>query len=264
LKLNGAHQLLVYADDVNILGGTVHTIQKNVALVVASKEIGLEVNADKTKHMALSWDQKAVRSHSLNIDNSSFDNSSFERVEEFKYLETALTNQNSIQEEIKSRLKTGNSCYHSVQNLLSSSLLTKNLKIKTSRIPILSVVLYGCETWSFTLREERSLKVSENSVLRRIFGPKWDEVKREWRKLHNEELNDLYSSPSFVQVIKSRSMRWAGHERRMGERRGVYRVLVGKPLGKRPPGRPRRRRKDNIKMDLQEAGCGGMNWIELA
>ena len=101
-------------------------------------------------------------------------------------------------------------------------------------------------------------------MLRRIFGPKWDEVKREWRKLHNEELNDLYSSPSFVQVIKSRRMRWAGHVRRMGERRGVYRVLVGEPLGNRPLGRPRRRRKVNIKMDLQEMGCGGMNWIELA
>jgi len=128
----------------------------------------------------------------------------------------------------------------------------------------LSLVLYGCENWSFTLREERSRRVSESRVLRRIFGPKWDEVKREWRKLHNEELNDLYSSPSFVQVIKSRRMRWAGHVRRMGERRGVYRVLVGEPLGNRPLGRPRRRRKVNIKMDLQEMGCGGMNWIELA
>jgi len=103
-------------------------------------------------------------------------NSSFERVEEFKYLGTILINQNSIQEEIKSRLKSGIACYNSVQNLLSSSLLSKNLKIKIYRTIILLVVLNGCETWSLTLREERRLKVSENRVLRRISGPRRDEV----------------------------------------------------------------------------------------
>jgi len=89
-------------------------------------------------------------------------------------------------------------------------------------------------------------------------------VTREWRKLHNEELNDLYSSPNIVRVIKTRRMRWAGHVARMGERRGVYRVLVGKRDGKIPFGKPRCRWEDNIKMDLHEVGCGGMNWIELA
>jgi len=159
---------------------------------------------------------------------------------------------NSIQEEIKSRLKSGNACYHSVQNILSSSLLFKNLKIKIHRIIILPVVLYGCETWSLTLREERGLRVFENRVLRRIFGPKRDEVTGEWRNLHNEELNNLYSSPNIVWVIKSRRMRWAGHVVCMGEGRGVYRVLVGKPEGRRPLGRPRRRWEDNIRMDLRE------------
>ena len=123
-------------------------------------------------------------------------------MEEFKYLGTTLTNQNSIQQEIKSRLKLGNACYHSVQNLLSSSLLSKNLNIKIYRTIIFPVVLYGCETWSLTLREEHRLRMFENRVLRRIFGPKRDGVTREWRKLHNEELNDLYSSPDIVRVIK--------------------------------------------------------------
>jgi hypothetical protein len=104
---------------------------------------------------------------------------------------------------------------------------------------ILPVVLYGCETWSLTLREERRLRVFENRVLRRMFVPRREE-ETEWRRLHNEELIDLYSSPYIVRVIKSRRMRQAGQVARMGERKGVYRVLVGKPEGKRPLGRPRR------------------------
>ena len=116
---------------------------------------------------------------------------------------------------------------------------------------ILPVVLYGCETWSLTLGEEHRLRVFENRVLWRTFGPKSDGVTVEWRKLHNEELNDLYCSPNIVQVIKSRRMRWAGHIARIGERRGVYSVLVGNSEGKRTLGSPRRRWEDNIKMDLQ-------------
>jgi len=148
---------------------------------------------------------------------------------------------------------------------LSSSLLSKNIKIKIYRTIILPVVLYGCETWSLTLREERRLRVFENRVLRRIFEPKWYEVTREWRKLHNEELNDLYCSPNIVRVIKYRRIRWEGHVARMRERRDVYRVLVGKPERMTSLGRPRHRWEDNIKMDLQEVGCGGcMDWNELA
>jgi len=128
----------------------------------------------------------------------------------------------------------------------------------------LPVVLYGCKTWSLTLQEERKLRVFENMVLRRIFGPRRDELTGEWGRLHNEELNDLYSSPNIVQVIKLRRMRWAGHVACTGEERGVYRVLVGKPEGRRPLGKPRRRWVDNIRMDLQEVGCGHVDWIGLA
>jgi len=114
-----------------------------------------------------------------------------------------------------------------------------------------------------TFREELRLRVFEKRVQRRIFEPKTDEVTREWRRLHNEELNAPYSSPN-IWVIKLRRMRYVGHVAHMGERRGIYRILVGKPGGKRPLGSPRHRWEDNIKMDFQEVGCGGMDWIELA
>jgi hypothetical protein len=123
---------------------------------------------------------------------------------------------------------------------------------------ILSVVLYGCETWCLTLREEHRLRVFENRVLRRIFGPKREED-GSWRKLHNDELHSLYSLPNIVRAIKSRMMRCAGHVARMGNGRGVYRVLVGRPEGKTPLGRPRRRWEDNIKMDLRETGIDEAN-----
>jgi hypothetical protein len=133
-------------------------------------------------------------------------------------------------------------------------LLSKNLKIKIYRTIILPAVLYGCENWSLTLREESRLRVFENKVLRRIFGPKRDEVIGEWRRLRNEKLYALYFSPNIIRVIKSRRLRWAGHVACMGEKRGAYRDLVGKPEGRRPLGRPRRRWEDNIKMGIREVG----------
>jgi len=142
-----------------------------------------------------------------------------------------------------------------VQILLSSSLLSKNLKIKINRTIILPVVMYGCETWLLTLREELGCGCLGIG----------DKVTREWRKLHNE-LNDLHCSPNTVWVLKSRRLRWAGHVARMGERRCVCGVLVAKPEGKRPLGRPRHSWEDNFKIDLQEVGVGvwtGSSWLSI-
>jgi hypothetical protein len=138
------------------------------------------------------------------------------------------------------------------------------LKIRIYKTIVLPVVLYRCETWSLTLREEHRLRAFENSVLRRIFGPRKDDVAGEWRKLHNEELRDLYSSPNIIKIIKSRRTRWVGHVVRMGEKRNAYRLLMGKPEGKRPLGRPRRRWVDNIRMDLSGVGRDDVDSIGLA
>jgi hypothetical protein len=134
--------------------------------------------------------------------------------------------------------------------------MSRNVKVKIYKTIILPVVLYWCETWSLTLREEHRLGVFENRVLRRIFGPKRDEVTGEWMKMHNEELHNLYSSPDIIRQVKSRRMRWAGHVARMGERK-VNKIFVGKPEGKRTLGRPERRWEDGIRVDLREIieGC---------
>ncbi|KAJ4434362.1 hypothetical protein ANN_22921 [Periplaneta americana] len=190
-----------------------------------------------------------------------------------QFLQDCVTQKEKVKmryEDEKERLQTGSA--------------VKNLKVRIYKTVILPVVLYGCETWTLNLREEQRLRVFENKVLRKIFGAKRDEVTGEWRKLHNEELHALYSSPDIIRNIKSRRLRWAGRVARMsdsrnayqirlrwagrvariGESRKAYRVLVGRPEGKRPLGRPRRRWEDNIKMYLREVGYDDRYWINLA
>jgi hypothetical protein len=162
-----------------------------------------------------------------------------------------------MMEEIKRRLNSGNASYHSVQNLLSSRVLSKNVKIRMYKTIILPVLLYGYETWSLTLRKDHRLRVFESRLLRRIFGPKRDEEAGGWRKLHNEELHKLYSSPHIITMIKARRMRWAGHVARMETKMNAYRILVGKQEGKSPLGRPRSRWVNNKKMDLRGIGWAG-------
>jgi hypothetical protein len=188
---------MVYADDVNLLGDNVNTIKENSEkLLEAGRDIGLEINAEKTKYMITSRHSNSGQNQNIRIANEFF-----ESVAKFKYLGTTLKNQNDIHDGIKSRLNSGNACYYSVQNILSSRLISKNLNIKIYKTVILQSALYGCETWSLILREEHRLRVFENRVLRRIFGPKREED-GSWRKLHNDELHSLYSSPNIVRVIK--------------------------------------------------------------
>ena len=129
-------------------------------------------------------------------------------------------------------------------------MISRKLKLKIYRTVILPVILHGCESWSTTLADEQKLRVFENKVLRKIYGPKRDEMTGEWRRLHNEELHGLYDSPDVVRIMKSRRLRWSDHVARMREKRRLYSIVVRKPEGKRPLARPRRRWEDNIRRDL--------------
>jgi hypothetical protein len=192
--------------------------------------------------MLMSRSYNAGRKHSIKIATRYF-----EDVVKFKYLGKTLTDYSAC---TNSRINSGNACHHSVQSLLSSRLLSRNLKVKIYRTIILPVVLYGCETWPLTLGEEHRLRVFENRVLRKIFGPERDEVTGQSRKLPGGELHNLHSSPEIIRQMKSRRMRWAGHVARMGEGRNMHRVLVGKVEGKRPLERPRCRWEDGSNWTL--------------
>jgi hypothetical protein len=164
----------------------------------------------------LSHHQNAGQNHDIKIANRSF-----EDVAQFRYLRTTVTNQNWIQEEIKWRLNSSNACQHSVQNLLSSQLLSKHIKVKIYKAVNMLIVLYGHETWSLTLREEHKLRVFEKKVLKRIFRPKRDEVIGGWRHMCNEELHSLHFLQSIIRMINTRRVGWAGHVAQMG-RKGTH------------------------------------------
>jgi hypothetical protein len=179
-------------------------------------------------------------------------------------LGTTVKNKNLILEEIKMGQNSSNACYHSVQNLSSSPLLSKKVNIRIYKTIILPVVLYGCKTLSLTLREENGLRMFDNRVLR-IFGPRRDEVTGGQRKLHNKELDNLYmrSSPSIITIIKLMRMRWAGHVTLMGEKRKEYMLSV-ESQKERTTRKTKTWVVKNIKMDLREMEWSGIDWIGLA
>jgi hypothetical protein len=212
----------------NLLGDNIDSIKNSGLLIDALEEVGLEVNAEKTKYMLLSGHQNAGKNHDIKIGSGSFAN-----VIQFKYMGVTVTNQNCICGGIKSRLNSRNACYRSNQNLLSSHLLSRNVKMRIYKTAVLPVALHGCQTSSLALRKEQRLRVFENRMLRRLFRPTSGEVAGGWRKLHNEELHHLYSSPNVNRIMNSRRMKWAEHVAHMRMRTNAsYRILVGKTTRK--------------------------------
>jgi hypothetical protein len=183
-----------------MMSESIYTINKTKEpLLATSKETDLKVSAEKTKCMFMAHEHSAGQSQKMKVDNKSFESAA-----KFTYLRTTLKNQHCIHEEIMSRLNSGKACHHLFKNLLSSSLRSKNIKVKTHKTIILPVVLAGCDTWSLILREKHRLRMFKNSVQRKISGPTKEEVTGDWRQLHNKKMHELYSPLNTFQVIKSR------------------------------------------------------------
>ena len=187
-----------------------------------------------------------------------------EAVGSFKYLGSTVTTNNLIDEEIRLRIGAGSRCSWALNTTLKSRMLSKATKVQIYTTIIRPTVTYGCETWRLTKELERRLNVFERSILRRIWGPIYDEANGEWRRRHNHELRALTDFPPITNIVRSSRLRWAGHVARKEDGQLVKEVMVGRPLGTRPLGRPRKRWIDNVKEDLNTLGVNPNDWRLVA
>ncbi|KAJ4443688.1 hypothetical protein ANN_05363 [Periplaneta americana] len=300
LELKGLHQFLVYADDVNMLGENPQTIRENTGILLEAKEQRLRVFENKVLRKIFGAKKDEVTGewrklhnaelHALHSSPVIIRNIKSRRLKSAVQVARMGESRNAYRvlvgrPEEKKDLWAGRDVDGRIISAVprKSDISTADIEMDLREVGYDDrdwinlaqdrdrwranayevIVLYGCESSTLTLREERRLRVFENKVLRKIFGAKRDEITGERRKLLNAELHALYSSPDIIRNIKSRRLRWAGHVARMGEFRNAYRVLVGRPEGKIPLWRPRRRWEDNIKMYLREVGYDDRDWINL-
>ena len=193
-----------------------------------------------------------------------FGGSQLEAVSSFKYLGSTITSRNLIQEEVRLRIAAGTRCSWALDTAFRSRILSRATKTQIYTTIIRPVVLYGCETWALTKQLENKLEIFQRSILRRIWGPVWDGEAGEWRRRHNHELIALSGLPPISNVIRSQRLRYAGHIARMEERRLTRRAMLGKPVGTRPRGRPRKRWLDNVVEDLGILEINPNEWMGLA
>ena len=223
-----------------------------------SATIGLKISEEKTKLLKVSRrgsEEGYIPFADMNL----------ERVKEFKYLGSLVTAENKVEEEIKTRIAAGSRCLWSMNSIFKSRNLSRKTKLMTYVTIIRPIVMYGGETWRLTKELERKLVVFENGVLRRIWGPTFDINEGIWHRRHNNELRQLSELPLITNIIRSRRLQWAGHVARMEEGRMAKAVMLGKPEGRRPPGRPRLRWEDNVKRDLSLLGVEAVEqWCEVA
>ena len=241
---------MAYADDVGMISRNIRTLTEAYnQLEEGAQDLGLLVNEKKTKYMVSSKLRKG-RPDPLKIGEKLF-----ERVTDFRYLGSTITEKNDTSYEIKARIAAGNKSYFSSLQMLRSSLLNKESKIKIYKAIIKPVVTYGAETWSLTNNDERLLLIWERKILRKIFGPINDNGA--WRIRTNKELQNMYKAPDIIADIKSKRIRWIGHVQRMDSTRACFKIFNGKPEGKRTSGRPKKRYLDGIEEDLKQLEVRG-------
>ncbi|CAH2085918.1 unnamed protein product [Euphydryas editha] len=258
LDLNGRHMVIGYADDLALLGE--HSNDVAVAAMILeeeAKKVGLMINYDKTEyfHMKRYRNTREAR-QDLHVGNTTY-----KGVTKFKYLGCTVTDTNTRDKEIQIRIQNTLRCSAALHKVLVSKLLSRNTKITIYKTIIHPILMYGCEAWTLTLREENRLLVTERKIYRKILGP----TKRQdgsWRMKTNAEITNLVSEPNIIGVTKSHRLRWLGHVERMGEDRAVKRAYLGRPIGRRPVGRPRYRWKDMAEADLRQIKAN--NWREIA
>lgn len=244
---NRMSQHLAYADDVLITGHTKAAVEG--ALEEFEKEaklIGLKINEGKTVYMRTS------RNPSAASDTARFNDHEFAKVDSFKYLGAIVTSKNEIEAEIKARIAAANRCLLALSKAIRFRNLSRDAKITIYKTIVRPVATYGCETWDMSKKNENMLAVWERKVLRKIYGPKT--INGQWRMRNNMELYELYKEPDIVIYIKRARLRWFGHVERMGEERLPKKLLIGRPDGNRPRGRPRLRWMDDVQQDLKELG----------
>ncbi|KAL4153967.1 hypothetical protein QTP88_001800 [Uroleucon formosanum] len=250
---------LAYADDIALLGDDIETINRlGKKLIKAAEKVGLTVNDDKTEYLTVSRNSRNYRLG----QHIELEGHIFKKVSQFKYLGSIITQDNELKTEVSSRIQLANKGYYGLEKVLKSRTLSKNLKIRMYMTLLRPIVMYGSETWALRKAEEQRLGVFERKVLRKIYGPVFDNQTNEWRKLHNYEIQMQFQRPDIIKEITKRRLMWGGHAwRKQGSL--VRLVIEEEPIGKRPLGRPRLRWEDCVKKDIKSIGPG-IRWREVA
>ncbi|CAG9130045.1 unnamed protein product [Plutella xylostella] len=248
LQLNGKHKVVGYADDLAVLGKTAEEVRKAAKLLdTEAGKIGLRINRGKSEYLHMKrYKDKSGRRQDLHVGDVTY-----KGVSRFKYLGCTVTDTNTRDEEIDTRIQSFLRCSAALHKVLTSRLLSRNTKLRIYKTVIRPILMYGCEAWTLTQKEESKLLVAERKVLRKIFGPR-QRPDGSWRVLKNAELEDLMAGANIVGETKAHRLRWLGHLQRMGEDRSAKRAYMGRPTGRRPVGRPRYRWSDAVEADLRE------------
>ena len=249
---------LAYADDIDLCGEELPYIEDiYMEFKIVAGRTGLEVSIPKTKIMEVAGVPSI-------IGDQQFGGSTLEAETTFKYLGSTVTSSNLIDEEIRLRIAAGSRCSWALDATFKSRMLSRATKTQIYTTISRPIVIYGCETWRLTKELERRLNVFERDILRRIWGPVWDEEEGEWCRPHNHELMTLSGVPKITNIIRSHRLRWAGHVSRIEDGRLAKELMVGKPMGTKPLGRPGKRWIDNVKEDMTTLGANPDAWMQMA